>query len=107
MVRASQIFYAALMAMNSWFSITKSDAHSSTNTALDLLDDFFLLMQKQSTKNKWRRRSDDGGNGGSGALGARVSQRIKARRQKQGKKEEEEMPLNRFTAVKTWPTRPA
>jgi hypothetical protein len=95
------------MAMNSWFSITENDASSSTKTALDLLDDFFLPMQNQSTKNKRRQCSDDGGNGGDGALGARVSQRIKARRQKQGKKEEEERPLNRLTTVKTRPARPA
>jgi hypothetical protein len=38
---------------------------------------------------------------------ARVSQRLNARRAKQGKKEEEEGgPLNRFTTVKTQPTRP-
>jgi hypothetical protein len=91
MVRAGQIIYIALMAMNSWFSITESDAFSSMKTALDLLNDFFLPIQKQSTKNKQQRRSDDGG---GGALGARVSQRVKARRQKEGKKEEkEEMPL--------------
>jgi hypothetical protein len=81
------------MAMNSWFSITESNAFSSTKTALDLLDDFFMPIQKQSTKNK-HRCSDDGDNGSSSALGARVSQKIKARRQKQGKKEEkEERPL--------------
>jgi hypothetical protein len=107
MVGAGQIFYAALIAMNSWFSITKSDTSLSTKTTLDLLDDFFLPMQKQNTKNKRRRCSEDGGNGGGSALGARVSQRIKARRQKQGKKEEEERPLNRLIVVKTRPVRPA
>jgi hypothetical protein len=45
-------------------------------------------------------------NGGGGALEARVSQRLNARRQRQGKKGEEgERPLNRFTMVKTWPTK--
>jgi hypothetical protein len=35
-------------------------------------------------------------------------QRLNARRQRHGKKgKEEERPLNRFTTVKTWPTRPA
>jgi hypothetical protein len=44
MVRTNQFFYAALMAMNSWFSITEIDASSSMKTTLDLLDDFFLPM---------------------------------------------------------------
>jgi hypothetical protein len=92
------------MAMNSWFSITESDTTPSTKTTLDLLDDFFLLMHKQSTKNRRRQRSDNGDNGGGSALGARVSQRIKARRQKQGKKQEER-PLNRLTTMKAQPTR--
>jgi hypothetical protein len=39
----------------------------------------------------------------------RVLQRLNARRQRQGKKreEEEERPLNRFATVKTRPTRPS
>jgi hypothetical protein len=87
--------------------IIESNASSSTKIALDLLDDFFLPIQKQNTKNKWWRCSDDGDNGGDDALGARFSQRIKARRQKQGtKEEEEERLLNRLTTVKTQPTRP-
>jgi hypothetical protein len=43
------------------------------------------------------------------AAKARVLQRLNARRQRQGEKEEEEeeeRPLNRFTVVKTRPTRP-
>jgi hypothetical protein len=55
---------------------------------------------------QWQRSSDN--NGGSGALDVRVLQRLNVRRQRQGKKgEEEERPLNRFTMVKTQPTRSA
>ena len=41
-VGAGQIFWATLMAINFWFSITESDASSSTKVAWDLLADFFL-----------------------------------------------------------------
>jgi hypothetical protein len=54
-----------------------------------------------------REKLNDGGdNGGDGALNIRVFQRLNARRQRQGKKEEGG-PLNRFTTVKTRPTKPA
>jgi hypothetical protein len=49
-----------------------------------------------------------GDRGGGRTLEAKVLQRLKTRRQRQGKKGEEgERLLNRFTMVKTWPTRPA
>jgi hypothetical protein len=56
-----------------------------------------------------RERLDGGGdNGGDGALDIRVLQKLNVRRQRQGKKGKEgERPLNRFTTVKTWPTRPS
>jgi hypothetical protein len=44
---------------------------------------------------------DDDDNGGDEALNIRVLQRLNVRRQRQGKKEEEGGPLNRFTMVKT------
>jgi hypothetical protein len=43
---------------------------------------------------------------GDEALNIRVLQRLNAIRQRQSKKKEER-PLNRFTTVKTQPTRPA
>jgi hypothetical protein len=46
--------------------------------------------------------NDGSGDGGDRALKARILQRLNARRQRQGEKEEEEeRPLNRFTTVKT------
>jgi hypothetical protein len=42
----------------------------------------------------------------NGALDIRVSQMSDAKGQKQGKKEEEGGPLNRFTTLKTRPIRP-
>jgi hypothetical protein len=85
----------------------KSDDSSSTKTSFDLLDDFFLPIQWQGSEGRskslavvatevvelWR-------------LG--FLQRLNAKGQGQGKKEEEEGgPLNRFTMVKMWPIRPA
>jgi hypothetical protein len=50
--------------------------------------------------------NDGGGDSGGRALKTRVLQRLNARRQRQGEKEKGERPLNRFTTVKTWSTRP-
>jgi hypothetical protein len=96
--------------MNSWFSMTESDASSSTKTSFNLLDDFFLPIQWLGSMNNGKSSTvvSGGDSSGGGALETRVSQRLNARRQRQGKKREEgERPLNRFTMVKTRPTRPA
>jgi hypothetical protein len=58
------------------------------------------------TKGQSEKLDDDGDNGGDGALNIRVLQRLNAIRQRQSKKKEGR-PLNRFTMVKTQPTRPA
>jgi hypothetical protein len=48
-VGTSQSFFAALIAMNSQFSMTESDASLSTKT-FNLLDDFFLPIQWKGSK---------------------------------------------------------
>jgi hypothetical protein len=68
----------------------------------------FLVHTMASIKGQWEKLDGDGDNGSDGALNIRVLQRLNARRQRQGKKGKEgERPLNRFTTVKTQPTRPA
>jgi hypothetical protein len=83
----------------------ESDASSSTKTSFDLLDDFFLPIQWQE--------SEVGGKSSTAAATTMVElwrlgflQRLNAKGQGQGKKEEEG-PLNRFTTVKMRPIRPA
>jgi hypothetical protein len=49
-VGTGQSFSTALIAMNSQFSMTESDASSSTKTSFDLLDDFFLPIQWKGYK---------------------------------------------------------
>jgi hypothetical protein len=47
-VGTGQSFSAALMVMNSWFSINESDASSSTKISFDLLDDFLPIQWQRS-----------------------------------------------------------
>jgi hypothetical protein len=58
------------MAKNSRFSMTESDASSSTNTSSDLLDDFFLAIQWRESK-VGGKKFNDGGGGDGGTLEAR------------------------------------
>jgi hypothetical protein len=50
LVGTGQSFSTALIVINSQFSMTESDASSSTKTSFDLLDDFFLPIQWKGSK---------------------------------------------------------